>query len=71
MRLQAQTEGAFLSIHLTLFFLSVPALATILVVKRGETWLGSWIAVGVMCAALALPLVLTQYAVSEALFGID
>jgi hypothetical protein len=69
-RLQEATRGAFFPFHSVVFFLSIPALASVLVVKRGDTWLGSWIVVGVICAGLALPVVLTQYVVSEALYGI-
>ena len=69
-QLQQAAHGAFFPLHLVVFFLSIPALANVLVVKRGDTWLGSWIAVGVACALLALPVVLTQYGVSEALYGI-
>ena len=70
-RLQSATGGVFFPVHLVLFFLSIPALANVLVVKRGDTRLGSWFTVGVLCAVLALPVVLTQYGVSEALYGVD
>jgi hypothetical protein len=53
------------------FFLSVPAAATVLVVKKDGTSLGSPFVAGLVCAVLALPVVLTQYAVTEALYGID
>jgi hypothetical protein len=58
-------------LHLAVFFLGVPAMANVLVVKKRETWLGSGLAVGAICAGLALLIVLTQYGVSEALYGID
>ncbi len=70
-RLQSATGGVFFPIHLALFFLSIPAFANVLVVKQGDTRLGSWFTVGVLCAVLALPVVLTQYGVSEALYGVD
>jgi hypothetical protein len=69
-RLQEATHGGFFLIHSVVFFLSIPALANVLVVKRGDTWLGSWVSIGVVSAVLALPVVLTQYVVSEALYGI-
>jgi len=43
----------------------------VLVIKKQGTLLGSWLVVGFLCSCLALPVVLTQYAVSEALYGID
>jgi hypothetical protein len=61
----------FYGLHLALFFLAVPALANILVITRSGTVLASWFVVGLLGAMLALPVVLTQYAVSEALYGID
>jgi len=70
-QLQRATGGAFFPLHLAVFFLSTPALANVLVVKHRETWLGSWFAIGVICAALALVVVLTQYGISEALYGVD
>jgi len=69
-QLQRATNGAFYPLHVAVFLLSTPALATVLVVKQRDTWLGSWMAVGTMCAALSLLVVLTQYGVSEALYGI-
>jgi hypothetical protein len=62
---------AFYPLHLVLFFLAVPALATILVIAKNGTILASWAVVGLLGAMLALPVVLTQYCVSEALYGID
>jgi hypothetical protein len=61
----------FYPAHLAVFFLSVPAAATVLVVKKDGTRLGSPFVVGLVCAVLALPVVLTQYGVTEALYGID
>jgi hypothetical protein len=62
---------AFYPLHLTVFFLSIPALANIIVLSKPESGLGRWLAAGVLCAVLDFPVVLTQYAVSEALYGID
>jgi hypothetical protein len=58
-------------LHLALFFLAVPALANILIIARPDTMLSSWVVLGILSAALALPVVLTQYVVSDALYGID
>jgi len=70
-RTRAVIGPAFYPLHSVVFFLSVPALASLLVTKKQEQLLGSWFVVGLLCACLALPVVLTQYVVSEALYGID
>ncbi len=59
----------FYLVHLALFLLAVPALANILVIGRSEPL--SWPQVGLLSALLSLPVVLTQYGVAEALYGID
>lgn len=59
---------AFYPLHLVLFFLAVPSLANILVVGRAVPV--GWPVIGLLSGALALPVVLTQYGVSEALYGI-
>jgi hypothetical protein len=65
----------FYPMHLIVFFLAVPALANLLVLRRRDSVLGavlgSWVVVGILGAVLALPVVLTQYSVSEALYGVD
>jgi hypothetical protein len=71
LRSRAIIGPAFYPLHLVLFFLSVPALANLLVIRMGDTVLGSWLAVALLCSALALPVVLTQYGVAEALYGVD
>jgi len=58
-------------LHLLVFFLSVPALANILVLRRAGGGFWRSLCVAMACAALALPVVLTQVAVSEALYGVD
>src|SRR5215208_2710428 len=69
-RARAVIGPPFYPVHLALFFLAVPALANVLTIKRSGTVLGSWFVVGLLCSALALPVVLTQYVVAEALYGI-
>jgi len=46
-------------------------LANILVVKLDAEQPRFWFVVGFLCAILAVPVTLTQYVVSEALYGID
>ena len=70
-RSRAIIGPAFYTLHLVLFFLAVPALANLLIIKKGDTILGSWFTVALLCSVLALPVVLTQYGVTEALYGVD
>jgi hypothetical protein len=61
----------FYPAHLAVFLLSVPAAATVLVVKKAGVRLGSPFVAALVCSVLALPVVLAQYVVTEALYGID
>jgi hypothetical protein len=61
----------FYPVHLAIFVLSVPALATLLTIKTRGTRFDSWLVVAFACGLFALPVTLTQYAVSESLYGID
>lgn len=70
LRSRAIMGPAFYLLHLVLFFLAVPALANLLIIKGGNR-VGSWFTVALLSSALALPLVLTQYVVAEALYGVD
>ena len=58
-------------LHLFLFFFSVPSLANVLALQRKAKHLSRWYAIGTMCAIVGLGVVLLQYTVSEALYGID
>jgi hypothetical protein len=69
--MRATIGPAFFPIHSVLFFLAVPALANLLMIKKAGTILGSWPIVALLCSALSLPVVLTQYGVAEALYGVD
>ncbi len=58
-------------VHLVIFFLGVPALLNVLVLPDASTRRARfWFSVP-LCTALALVLVVQQYAVSEALYGIE
>lgn len=70
-RTRALIGPLFYPAHVALFFLSVPALANILVIKGNGTVLGWWFVIGLLSAMFALPLGLTQFVVSEALYGVD
>ena len=61
---------AFYAVHIALFFLGTPALANALVLrKRGG--MRRWYWAVPACTLFAFALVLLQYGVSEALYGID
>ena len=57
--------------HLIFFFLCTPALANILVLQGRRTTVSKWYVAGLICTVFAVVLVLLQYGVSEALYGID
>jgi hypothetical protein len=57
--------------HVVFFFLCPPALANVLVLRLRRGSLSSWWLAGALCTMLAFGLVLLQYSVSEALYGID
>lgn len=58
-------------IHIVLFFLTLPALTNIMRLQNKFGFLTRWYSIGVVCAVIGLCIVLQQYIVSEALFGID
>lgn len=66
-RIHGAIGPAYFSLHLAIFLLGVPALANVLVL-RGQVKLPLTVTI---CTAFALILVLTQYGVSEALYGIN
>lgn len=66
-RIHGAIGPAYFRLHLALFLFGVPALANVLVL-RGQVKLPLTV---IICTAFALILVLTQYGVSEALYGID
>ena len=59
----------FYAAHLAVCFLGVPALANALLLKPRSSV--RWSMVVPLCTAFALVLVLMQYGVSEALYGVD
>ena len=71
MRSRALVGPLFYPVHLVLFLLSVPALANLLILTRRSQESQLWVETAILCTLLALPLVVTQYAVSEALYGVD
>jgi hypothetical protein len=67
-RTRAVLGPGFYLAHVIFFFLGVPALGNLLVLRRNGQ---PWYVAAVLCTALAFLLVLLQYGVSEALYGID
>jgi hypothetical protein len=61
----------FYRVHLVLFFLAVPSLAAVVMLQTVRPALAKWYIAAVICTVFALIAVLLQYAVSEAIFGID
>jgi hypothetical protein len=61
----------YFPIHLFLFFLALPSAVNIMKLQRIAPLFAKWYAIGSVCAFLGLGIVLLQYAVSEALYGID
>jgi hypothetical protein len=57
--------------HTIIFFLGPPALANVLVLYKGSKRPLAWYFAVPFCTLFAFVLVLLQYFVSEALFGID
>ena len=57
--------------HVMLFFLGTPALANVLILRKRPKRLVRWYLAVPLCTVFALVLVLLQYGVSEALYGVD
>ena len=69
-RSRASIGPAFYLTHLAIFLLGTPALANVLILRfRSTTFRWYWAVP--LCTLFALVLVLLQYGVSEALYGID
>ncbi len=62
---------AFSVAHLALFFLAVPAMCNALLLGPERTRVTNVYVAAAICAAFALVVVLLQYSVSEALYGLD
>jgi hypothetical protein len=58
-------------VHLLLFFLTVPSIVNVMRLQRRIALVSKWYVIAPVCALLGLGIVLFQYVVSEALFGID
>jgi hypothetical protein len=67
---RALVGPSFYVAHVIFFILGTPALANVLVLRRQSPFL-RWYLAGAVCTIFAFCLVLLQYGVSEALYGID
>ena len=61
----------FYAVHLLLFVLGTPALANVIVLRPRPKYFRGWFVAVPLCTVLAFGLVLMQYVVSEALYGIE
>jgi hypothetical protein len=57
--------------HVSIFFLGTPALMNLLALSNPSKWYARWWLSVPLCTVLAFVLVLQQYVVSEALYGIE
>jgi hypothetical protein len=62
---------AYYSVHVLIFFLGTPALMNALILPDPSSGRARWWFAVPLCTALAFVLVVQQYVVSEALYGID
>ena len=69
-RSRAAIGPAFYAAHVAFFFLGPPALGNLLILRRPNP-IVPWYWAVPLCTLLAFGLVLLQYGVSEALFGVD
>lgn len=61
----------FYVVHIIFFFLGIPALANLFVLRPRGGFFARWYVTTVLCTAFAFLLVLLQYGVSESLYGIN
>ncbi len=62
---------AYYIVHSVIFFLGTPAVLNLLVLPNASKWRDRWWSSVLLCTALAFILVVQQYVVYEALYGID
>jgi hypothetical protein len=70
-RLQGITGNIYYPFHVVIFLLSLPALSSIMRLQHKFEKLTKWYSIGCFCAVVGLLIVLQQYVVSEAIFGVD
>jgi hypothetical protein len=68
---RAVVGPAFYVAHVIFFLLGTPALANVLLLRKRGPVVRRWYLAGILCTGFAFCLVLLQYGVSEALYGVD
>jgi hypothetical protein len=71
LKLRKTIGEGYYSIHKGLFFLTLPALVNIMRLQNRFSFLSKWYSIGCFCAVVGLCMMIQQYVVSEALFGLD
>jgi hypothetical protein len=70
LKLRAIIGPEYYPIHSLLFFLTLPSLVNIMKIQKSIPLLSKWYFIGTACAIIGLVIVILQYGVSEALYGI-
>jgi hypothetical protein len=58
-------------VHLAIFVLGTPSLANVIILRNSRATLRPWWWAVPVCTVFAVALILLQYGVSEALYGVD
>ena len=69
--LRAIIGPAFYPIHFLLFLFSIPCLANLIQIQKAAPFVSRWYIAALACSVFGLCVVLLQYGVSEALYGIN
>jgi uncharacterized membrane protein len=70
-QLQEISGNVYYPLHVVIFLLTLPALSGIMRLQKKFEKLSKWYSIGCFCAVVGLLIVLQQYVVSEAFFGVD
>ena len=62
---------AYYQIHILLFFSTLPSVVNIMKIQKQIPFLSRWYIIGIACALIGFGIVILQYGVSEALYGIN
>jgi hypothetical protein len=70
-RSQASIGPVFYLVDLAIFFLGTPSLANLIILRNARATFRPWWWAVPVCTVFAVALILLQYGVSEALYGVD
>ncbi len=70
-QLQEISGKFYYPLHVLIFLLTLPALSGTMRLQKKFEKLTKWYSIGCFCAVVGLLIVLQQYVVSEAIFGVD